>query len=288
MLSSLWDQGISVKLKETVKRNLLGRLFSSLEYSGFSKPELWIGHLYIVGSSAGYNYKEDGDLDIDVMYLPEMVKKYNPKMLDNIQERIQDAIRKNKDVKVPGTNLTYSFIAFLEGDPLRSDGVYDILNDKWVKGPIRIPESFDPDIAFSEQKVKAQKVMNGIYTNISDIMIALNDLKRIDQYTNLYDNRLKTKKQAVTITLKMLCLNLATWRRKIWELQEKPDISTAIYPAYNFSPDWNERNIIFKYTARYGGHEPVYYLYNLLEGNSYLSLIKSFMPDDSIGPSLKL
>jgi len=277
MIDAIWDQGTNpVKMREKVKKDVLNKMSKSLKKCGIKESQ--ISGVYIDGSASGYNYKEDGDFDVLVTYTPGCIK-------DPL--KTQKTLDENRSTKVPGTDLTYSFMLKPEGDPPRSDGVYDVLNNLWVQGPTKIPENFDPDLAFQKEKRQAKHIMHTIYAIISDIQSTLKDLKRIDQYNEEYGNKLSAKRVRVLSELSRLCQELIQWRSRVWALQARVSPQKIQYPAFNFSHDWNSRYITFKYIARYGGHEPVYYLYNLLQDSPYLKLVKDFMPENAIGRLLK-
>jgi len=67
----------------------------------------------------------------------------------------------------------------------------------------------------------------------------------------------------------------------IWNLQKEAarGEEPAFYPAFNFSPNWKEKMIIFKYIARYGYHRCVQMFYTLLKNDPYLEIIDQFIPD---------
>jgi hypothetical protein len=86
--------------------------------------------------------------------------------------------------------------------------------------------------------------------------------------------------------LKGFCYALADLRTKIWELHEASLKEEPIYPVFNFSRDWDVRYILFKYIARYGGHEPVQLLYSMIDDDD-VKIIRPFMPENSVGRFFK-
>jgi ubiquitin len=157
------------------------------------------------------------------------------------------------------------------------------MGNRWLNGPIKIPIYFDPDEAFVEQKNIAIGIMEDIYNLFAQIKITVKDLKRIDQYNKLY-GRLDSKRVMILAKLQDLCGQLASYRETIWRIHsDSKNRVNPYFPAFDYSSDWDEKYIIFKYIARYGGHEPVQYLYNLMGDDPYLPLIKSFMPADAVG-----
>lgn len=289
MIPEIWDLSQDPPmLKSGVKAHTLETLKNSLVKNGLSDPMRWIGKLFISGSSTSYNYKEDGDFDVDVEYDSDKIRKLYSNLAkkdgEELKNHVQTILDKNRSIAIPGTKITYSFMLLEQRDLPGSDGIYDLIENRWIKGPIKIPLDFDPDIAFSKQKKIAGQIVEEIYRIIGDIKIVVKDLKRIDQYIKNYD-RMEPKRVIAVLHLQNLCMNLAGWRKDMWRMHDKAkqDIH-PIYPAFNYGSDWDEKYIIFKYIARYGCHEPVEYLYTFFdEDDPYLEMIKKIMPADSVG-----
>jgi hypothetical protein len=270
MHPGIWDlQKDPPLMIEKVRKDILNVLSKSVEKD-------LIKSVFISGSAASYNYKEDGDLDIDVLVNFNDQEK---------QVKLQTTVDKNREKKAPGTDLTYSFFLLSPGDFPKSDGIYDLMENKWIHGPIKIPEDFDPDNTFTKEKEIAVKVLDRIYGLIAEVKIALKDLKRIDQYMKAFD-KLQPQRLVVLSRLKGLCFSLANLRAKIWGLHEASLKEEPIYPAFNFSRDWDARYILFKYIARYGGHEPVQLLYSMIDDDD-IKVIKPFMPENAVGRFFK-
>jgi len=292
MCENIWDLSKDPPiLIEEVKASLLSILVSSLTDNGLSRPLNWIENIFISGSSTSYNYQEDGDIDIDIEYTPSEVKNLYPDLAKLSDQELHDHIQKildtNRNKTVPNSNITYSFFLIIHGDYPGSDGIYDVLKDKWLKVPIKIPESFDPDKAFKKEKTAAIIIVNEIFRVISQVRILLKDLERVDSFIKNHD-KLNTKRIVILSEVKGLCLLLARWRKNIWKLHEdSKDPNKAKFPAFNYSSNWDEKYILFKYISRYGCHEPVQMLYWILKDDPYLDMIKKIMPDNSVGRFFK-
>ena len=285
MNSGIWNlEKDPPMLKDKVKSHILETLTTSLTKNGMNRPLLWIDKLYISDSQTSYNYREDGDFDIDIKckfdkvrnIYPEL-KKFNDKEL---HDHIQAILNTNRDKKVTGTEITYSFLLLDEGDYPVSDGIYDIFENRWIHGPFKIPEDFDPDVAFIKQRAIALEITKKVYGIILDIKICLKHLEKIDDYIKFYDRlRIKAKRVLILSRLKILCRQLVEWRKKIWKLQtdSKAKVDPK-YPAFNYSSNWDEKYIIFKYVARYSAFEPIQLLYSQMdEDDPYLPLIEQFV-----------
>ena len=115
---------------------------------------------------------------------------------------------------------------------------------------------------------------------IGEIIRTVDDLKKVDQFNNFY-GKYNAKRVLLRYKLKNLCKDLDKWYNFIWRLQEEAveDKKKSFYPAFDFSPNWKEKMIIFKYLARYGYHQCVKMLYSLLKDDPYLEIIDQFIPD---------
>jgi len=281
----LWDLSKDPPaLLPDIRSAILNALSGALEGHDLLRPFRWISGLFISGSCTGNAYKENGDLDIDITYQPEDIKKFYPdlaRLTDNdIQEHLKEVIYPINTEKVGSTPFTFSFMVLPPGDMPISDGVYDILNGRWLKGPQLIPVDFDPDRAFIKQRVMAEFIARKIDLLIGYILRIIRDIKTLDIY--IANNGPKPdKRTAMLRALERACRGLDTWYRRIWSLSEsvRDSGSRDFYPAYRFSKNWEERNVIFKYLSDRGYHKCVSMLYGRLKGDPYLDLVDKFITD---------
>jgi hypothetical protein len=274
MNPQVWDlnSGFPPKLRQDMKEKLLSKLFETFNKVQLPVPQKWITGIYLSGSMTGNIAQEHGDVDVDIEYEPSRINK-NTEELKNIIESITHK-------KIEGTELITAYMILVPGDHPISEGVYDIQNDRWVRGPILIPTNFDPDTAFALQKQKALKIAQEIDILIRKIYRAVKDLKKIDDFNKLYGG-LSSKRIIVLHKLQILCELLDNWYNWIWNLTEAvKDNSHAVYPAYRFGPNWDERYIILKYLGRYEYHNCIAMLYSLFDKDDpYLEVLDRFIPD---------
>jgi hypothetical protein len=280
MNSQVWDLKQSPpKLNPEIRKNIIGTLFDSLEDKDL-KPSTFIKNILISGSSTSYNYREDGDLDIDIEYSPEDLKENCLQILPDkdLHEYLKKAVYENNKKKIGSTSLTYSYMIMAPGDHPVSEGVYDVLNDTWIRGPIKIPESFDPDITFWPIKQRALSICRNIDLLINEILFTVDDMREIDNFEKRY-HQIKNRRIILLHKLRTLCENLDVVHEWIWSLVDKSkDSSKAIYPAFDYSPNWEYKNILFKYIARYNYSYPIWNLYAKLKGDPYLEIVDQFIP----------
>jgi hypothetical protein len=270
------------QMREVIRTTAITTLVDAFEDKGLDRPFRWIKGLYLSGSTAGFNYKDDADFDVDVLYDPDEVRKIYPELSkfedDAIFEYLKNTIYKKNNKSVAGTSHTFSYMVLKPGDGPSGDGIYDIIENKWIKVPTKIPEDFDPDKAFMKQKMVAEKVEQTIDLISAKIIRIVDDLKIVDQYEKNHGG-VSEKRVILIKELRDFCTALNSWYDWIWSLQADAKNSTSpIYPAFDFSANWDERMIIFKYLARNGYQQCVANLYKQLKGDPYLEIIDQFIP----------
>ena len=293
MPSDVWDLSTyPPQLKDSIRKTIFQTLAGQLEKGGLEHSMKAIYNLFISGSSTGFTYQEDGDLDIDIQIDFNTLRESNPKLNgysdSEVKQAIQKTLDKNRNKTIaPDSQRTFSFMILDKGDFPGSEGVFDVFKKTWIKGPVKVPEDFDPDTAFEDQKLIAQTIIKETQDIINAIKHAVKDLYRIDQYIKNHD-KISYKKVLLISRIKKLCNQLFIWRQYIWSLHDgAKDDSEANYPAFDFSTDWTEDYIIFKYIARYAGHEPVQSLFYELKDNPYLDMIKKLFPSEAVGRFFK-
>ena len=188
---------------------------------------------------------------------------------------LKKSINKKNNYRVDNTPHTFSYMVLKPDDRPISDGVYDILKDEWIRGPVKIPETFDPDKTFIKERIIAEKAAQAIDLIIGYIIRVTDDLKAIDQF-----NKDSSKHTKQIDKLQYLCRALNAWYDWIWKLQKDAKNKVyPVYPAFNFSPNWDRKMIIFKYLARHGYQQCIVMLYRQLKDSPYLNIIDQFIPD---------
>ena len=153
----LWDVDKDPPiLKDNIRNSIINTYIDTFEKAGLHHPLKWTKGLYLTGSSTTYNYKEDGDVDIDIIYNQKILYKEYPdlkKLTDNdLLNYLKYIIYSKNSKDVANTTHTFSYTVLEPNDKPISDSVYDILKNKWDKKPHSLPMDFDPDEVFIEQK----------------------------------------------------------------------------------------------------------------------------------------
>ncbi len=165
------------KLKSEIKDAILDAIDSVLDN---------YDEVYFVGSSTGYNYNEDTDVDIHII-------------INDITEKEADDLFN----KLP-TELffeTHPVQFYVEADEEFDEAkgsVYDILNDKWIIKPIK------PDFKVPyEYVMEVSKIfMSGIDDRIQELKTDIIDLKFLED--NNEEERCKIKRDEIKADLDSL------------------------------------------------------------------------------------
>lgn len=101
--------------------------------------ELTVQDIILTGSNASYNYTKDSDLDIHIIADSSKIEDTL-----NLHKVIYDAYKNafNKKFEIELNKVPVELYVETQDTPLVSNGIYSVMNDKWVKEPIKddIPE----------------------------------------------------------------------------------------------------------------------------------------------------
>jgi len=170
----LWKDG---KLKPEIRKKLLEIANFFIEYADM--PKKYISAIYLVGSNAGFNYTDDSDIDIHIVYRP-------PKNRDHASCLISllDAKRKlfnsKYDIRIKGHDV--EVYPQLYDEQLISDGIYDLVHDKWIRKPsFRKPDIDDVAVMAKYEKLVHQigKILQNGSRTYDELKKFLSKLKRM-------------------------------------------------------------------------------------------------------------
>ena len=284
MNQALWDlTSFPPKLKRAIRENTIKIIHRTFQKKGLIGSEEWVKGLYITGAMTGFNYKEDGDFDINISWDENILKEKNPELKkessDKIHKCLYDAMITLMYTYVVGTKNNYSIGPLKQEDHPNADAIYDLIADQWISEPKRTDINFDPDVIFMPIRKKTEEICSKIDVIVGEIVRKGYDLFRINQYTEKY-GQFKYKKIAMEYRIKRLCDELRALDDYIRDL-----MPTAIsmwpkgaFPAYKFSPNWEEHAILLDYIARGGYLKPIEILQSRLKEHSFISsLINKFL-----------
>ncbi len=126
---ALWNKG---KLRIDVRVTLLRSAWAFVEF--LDVPSLVISSIHLTGSNANYNYTQWSDCDVHLVV--DYSTFEDPEIAENFfhtKKTLWNAL--HDGVRVNG----FPVELYVEDakHPVTANGVYDLLNDKWVKKPTR-------------------------------------------------------------------------------------------------------------------------------------------------------
>lgn len=173
------------KLLPEVKKALLKIAYNFTEGLEDDEINFNISDIKFLGSNASYNYTENSDIDLHIVMETESL--HCP---DNLYPLLYSAYRsiwnKNHDVNIKGipveifveTDDTEQLSEARQQTAVKSNGIYSVLQDKWIKKPTKqsIPELDKPafDELFDEwydkyEAVKKERTEESIANFIEDL-----------------------------------------------------------------------------------------------------------------------
>lgn len=203
-------------------------------------PEANIDNVILIGSSAGYNYNDSSDIDINVT-------------LSDINEARLKEVTKI----LPNGNFLFNtkhpinYYLTLNNDNVEiADNAYDLLNDEWIKKPqkndIKIPIGYAFEIA--------KLFISGIDNRIMEYET---DVKEMEYYKQLLKNkekiddneineRISIKEEEIKADLDALYIAHRMIRAFRGESFDKETKTSYLIEIKNDSPNYTINNIVYK------------------------------------------
>jgi DNA-binding ferritin-like protein (Dps family) len=248
---SVWSKnGDTYVLREDVQKKILAYIS---KYPGAELRRLF-GELHIIGSMATNLYSEDTDIDVHIV--PDE---------DKLAAVTDDAEEFQKQVKKwSHDNPTYIgkhpleiYIQLIPEQEMLSDGVYDVIDDSWVKGPREYPLEYNPYKVFSD-------VLGQVRGYAEKADIKMGELKRdVVDYKTLQDAMGKLPKEYREALKKELEVKLGEVETDIEALMKdkkewvdlrrgssRPTAQQAFDDA-EVVKKWKNSNALFKFLDRY-------------------------------------
>jgi len=172
------------KLLEGARDFILKMASEYSQFGGFSR-------IYITGSILSYQWTDYSDIDVHM----EMTE-------GNVEAAIKKATQEAEYVLLPGTKHPVNFYigTDLSSDFAQADGVYDLVRDKWIRGPYNISANLERYMQeFQSVASRIDVVRGSLKRNIVDLegLYSLSD-KDIKNLTSLVKEKLREINQAVS------------------------------------------------------------------------------------------
>jgi len=268
---AVWNkEDDSYTLREDVKKKILAILE---EYPDIVLKDI-VDTIHIVGS-IGTNLYED-DCDIDVHVIPKDFTGWNEKKVREVWNWFND----HRD-EINGYVEKHPIEIWIQTDvnqDLLSDGCYDLLVNKWKKGPMVVPMDYDPYEDFSH-------IADDIRAVSRDADILFGELKRdvidydvinraMERMSGEDKKRLLQKLQAKLEEIENDITVLYTKKKSWVDIRtsvSKPATPEQALKDVELAKKWRDTNATFKFVNRY------HYLRTI-------NLLKELLGDDEITP----
>lgn len=244
----IWDE--NNQLRPEIKQHI----FSVLDrYPKVSLRSIAKG-IRIVGSICTNQYQDFADVDTHVE--PENKEDFTTDDQTEIMKWFND----NRDA-INGWIGEHPIEVYLQFNPaqdLMSDGVYNIIEDKWVKGPKIVPVDYDPYEDFSgiadeirNQVEKADELLGELRRDIVDYDVIKQAIERMSSKDRQQlQSKLQGKLQEIEDGIEDLYAKRKEWvdlRRKA----SKPETPEQAKEDIELARKWKDTNAIFKFINRY-------------------------------------
>lgn len=242
--NDLWENN---KLKENVKKQILD-IFE--KFKNKLKIDLKITEFVLVGSLTGYNYSDDSDIDIHIEFDTKDKSRIN-------------RLRKiaPKEILLKNTNHPINFYFLTKGEQPETNyrGIYDILEDKWIKKDkkYKLEPYYFWQNAITQTISWARKItldIDELKRDIKELEIYnfFLDNESTKEYKDKIKNNIKIKEQEIIADYDTLTMNinmLKSFRSEAYK-EEKSDSLTI--PKNIPNMDYSLNNIIFKMLDKFG------------------------------------
>lgn len=237
---NLWDS--DQKLKSSVKKQIVDR------YEVFAKEvklNLKIVEIILVGSMTGYNYAEDTDIDVHI----ELDTKD-----ENRIKRLRKIAPSGEILK--GTKHPINYYLMFKGEQPESRyrGIYNILEDKWIKKDHK--EKFDPNDFWQMAMVQAVSWGRKIALDVDELRRDMMEIKLYKHFLELDDinidkealrKQIKTKEAEIKADYDVLVINPHVLREFRSEAHKGEKFDSQIFPKdVPSQADFSLNNVIFK------------------------------------------
>jgi soluble lytic murein transglycosylase-like protein len=214
-----------------------------------------IKEIHVAGSIGTNQYDEDTDIDVHLI-----LKEGSYFNNEDQQKLLFKWVKKQRDIKNYYIN-EHPFEVYIQMNPNQeylSDALYDVLNDKWLKGPKLESLYFDPYIEYSS-------IIADVKNTAKDIDLEFGELRRdvIDYETiksaianQSYEFKVKLldKLKIKLAEIEKDTRALLASKKKITDDRKLASQPTSIEQALSdveLSQTWKDKNATFKFMDRY-------------------------------------
>jgi hypothetical protein len=160
----VWDSNKS-EIKPKLNSEIRDRLLKIANlFIDFLNVEIFVHDVYLLGSLTGYNWSEFSDFDLHILIDLDEAGE-DKEMYEELFRLKKSIFNAAHDISIRGFE-TELYVQDLN-EKNESQGVYSILNDKWLKTPKK--EDFKIDEKKLKEKIKQwTDIIDGVLENAED------------------------------------------------------------------------------------------------------------------------
>lgn len=236
-------------MQSQIKEQIINKLSKFITEQGYNFNDI-VNKIYVVGSLTSYQYNKYTDLDLHIyLNLQNMLGIFNgneEELIELIDKNWRKILNKAESENIVGTQHPLEFYFEIPEDleVAPFDGVYSLLDGRWIKEPRTIDIDFD-----------VEKIYTDIITNVKEIAkeldITFGELKRDVTDAEMLQEMVETLSDDQKGKFKKKL------DKKVDEIDET--ISNLLKSEQNISDQRHENyewdspgNISFKYLQRFG------------------------------------
>jgi predicted nucleotidyltransferase len=174
------------KIKPDIRKILLKNAKRFIEFSGIK--DIKFQDIVLTGSMANYNYNDNSDLDIHIIFDFSQISE-NKEFISDYFKLKKDLWSSNLPIQVKGYDVEMYFQD--SNDQHMSTGVYSLFKDAWIRMPLK--KIINIDIA--NVKSKATDMMN----LIDDLLENISGSDFVDKYKTLKDKIKKYRQSGLDV-----------------------------------------------------------------------------------------
>ncbi len=239
-------------LLPTVRKEILRKYYYPLEEQGLS-PREWTERILLCGGICTHQYNEKSDIDLTIIINTDKLVK-----IDNIKKDYLHALVSTKlnVTNLDGTEHPMNY--FVRDDyKVRGEGIFDVIDDRWIKRPPRVPEDYEPTDIFKNVWDDMQDWLGSVDSIIGEAERDIFDYELILSRIKELNGKNKAKfLKDLENKLKEIDGNLENLLSKYEELEygrkllmEDRDFQEP--RLYEWSKNWAPENIKWKIAERY-------------------------------------
>lgn len=119
----------------------------------------------LVGSQAGYNYTDFSDIDLHLVVNLSQICRECPEIVQYLFNAEKSRFNNNYDITIKGIDVEV-YVEDVRAST-RSNGIYSVMKDEWIRVPSKDDIARDTDIDWST-KSDYQEIVNQINNILSD------------------------------------------------------------------------------------------------------------------------